>query len=197
MKELFVGTSNLHKIEEIEDIFKRNNIDVKILSPKDFNDNSNIIEDGFSFAENAEIKAKFYYDKYQKACLAEDSGICIEYLNNEPGIHSARFMPDLDVCQTNEYVLKLMKDVKNRKASFHAVICYIDDSGHSHFFEGINYGEISYEQKGSLGFGYDPIFYIPSLGKTEAELGKDYKDIYGHRAKAFQKFIEYLKNEKK
>ena len=197
MKELFVGTSNLHKIEEIEDIFKRNNIDVKILSPKDFNDNSNIIEDGFSFAENAEIKAKFYYDKYHKACLAEDSGICIEYLNNEPGIHSARFMPDLDVYQTNEYVLKLMKDVKNRKASFHAVICYIDDSGHLHFFEGINYGEISYEQKGSLGFGYDPIFYIPSLGKTEAELGKDYKDIYGHRAKAFKKFIEYLKNEKK
>lgn len=197
MKELFVGTSNLHKIEEIEDIFMRNNIDVKILSPKDFNDNSNIIEDGFSFAENAEIKAKFYYDKYQKACLAEDSGICIEYLNNEPGIHSARFMPDLDVYQTNEYVLKLMKDVKNRKASFHAVICYIDDSGNSHFFEGINYGEISYEQKGSLGFGYDPIFYIPSLGKTEAELGKDYKDIYGHRAKAFKKFIEYLKNEKK
>lgn len=196
MMELFVGTSNLHKIDEIKDIFKRNNIEVNIISPKDYSDNSNIIEDGFSFAENAEIKARFYYDKYHMPCLAEDSGICIEYLNNYPGIHSARFLGNMDVSQTNEYVLSLMKDIKNRKATFHAMICYIDEKGESHFFEGINEGEIALIQRGDKGFGYDPIFYIPSEGKTEAELGKDYKDVYGHRAKAFQKFIDYLKNEK-
>lgn len=196
MKQLFVGTSNSHKIEEIEDIFKRNGLDINIISPSDFNDNSEIIEDGFSFAENAEIKARFYFNKYHKPCLAEDSGICIEYLNNNPGIHSARFMPDLNVYETNEYVLSLMKDIENRKATFHAMICYIDENGISHFFEGINEGEIAYKQCGDKGFGYDPIFFIKSEGKTEAQLGKEYKDVYGHRAKAFIKFIDYLKNEK-
>lgn len=197
MKDLFVGTSNINKIDEIKDIFYKNNIEINIISPIEYNDDSTIVEDGFSFKENAEIKAKFYHDKYNKPCLSEDSGICIEYLNGNPGIHSARFLGDMNVKETNQYVLKIMEGVKNRKASFHAVICYIDEKGETHFFEGINEGEISYEQKGDYGFGYDPIFFIPDENKTEAELGKDYKDINGHRAKAFKKFIEYLKEYEK
>lgn len=193
MKSLFIGTSNLHKIEEIKIIFKKNSIDIDIKSPRDFNDDSDPIEDGFSFEENAIIKAKYYYDKYHIPCLAEDSGITISYLNDLPGIHSKRILNQLNDSQKNEYILQIMKNVKNRRAIFHDVVCYIDQNGNLHTFEGLNEGEISLQQKGNEGFGYDPIFLIPELHKTEAELGEDYKNEHSHRAIAFKKFIEYIK----
>lgn len=193
MKTLFIGTGNQNKIKEIKEIFSNNNFDIEIKTPKDFNDTEEPIENGFSFKENAIIKAKYYYDKYKIPCLGEDSGITIDYLNGLPGIHSKRFLPDLNVCQTNDYIISLLKDVKNRKATFHAVICYIDEKGKINIFEGLNDGEIAFKQAGSEGFGYDPIFYIPSEGKTEAELGNEYKSLNGHRAKAFEKFINYIK----
>ena len=195
MKTLFVGTSNSHKVKEIENIFRLNGIEVDIKTPKDFNDESDPLEDGLSFEENAIIKTKFYYDKYKIPCIGEDSGICIEYLNNEPGIHSKRFLGYLNDYDKNEYILNLMQGISNRKATFHDVVCYIDFNGNIHTFEGINHGEISLEQRGNEGFGYDPIFYIPSLNKTEAELGQEYKDRNSHRALAFRKLIEYIKNE--
>lgn len=197
MKSLFIGTSNLHKIEEIKEIFRKNNIEIDIKCPKDFNDDSDPVEDGFIFEENAIIKARFYYDKYHIPCLAEDSGITIEYLNNFPGIHSKRFLNKYNDSQKNDYILKIMEGIKNRKATFHDVVCYIDENGRINTFEGLNEGEIALEQKGNEGFGYDPIFMIPKLGKTEAELGDDYKNENSHRAIAFKKFIEYLKNNEK
>jgi len=193
--ELFIATSNKHKIQEIEGIFKKNSIDLKITCPSDFGDLSEPIEDGFSFEENAIIKAKYFYDKYHIPCIAEDSGITIDYLNNLPGIHSKRFLNQLNDYDKNEYILSMMKNIKNRKATFHNVVCFIDSKDSIHTFEGLNEGEISLIQKGFEGFGYDPIFLIPSMGKTEAELGNDYKNQNSHRAKAFGKLIEYLKNE--
>ena len=197
MKSIFIGTGNQNKIEEIREIFKKNDIEVDIKSPKDFDDDSNPIEDGFSFEENAIIKAKYYYEKYHCACLAEDSGITIEYLNNLPGIHSKRMLNQLNDSEKNEYILQIMKNVKNRKAQFHDVVCYIDENGNIHTFEGINNGEISLIQKGEHGFGYDPIFLIPKYNMTEAELGDDYKNENSHRAIAFKKFIEYIKENEK
>lgn len=197
MKSIFIGTGNQNKIEEIREIFKKNDIEVDIKSPKDFDDDSNPIEDGFSFEENAIIKAKYYYEKYHCACLAEDSGITIEYLNNLPGIHSKRMLNQLNDSEKNEYILQIMKNVKNRKAQFHDVVCYIDENGNIHTFEGINNGEISLMQKGEHGFGYDPIFLIPKYNMTEAELGDDYKNENSHRAIAFKKFIEYIKENEK
>ena len=197
MKTLFIGSGNQHKIEEIKQIFRKNNIEIDIKSPKDFNDDSDPIENGNSFEENAIIKAKFYYDKYNIPSIGEDSGICIEHLNNMPGIYSKRFFNGMNDYDKNNCVLKIMEGVKNRKAVFHDVVCYIDEHGNVHIFEGLNEGEISLAQAGNEGFGYDPIFYIPKYGKTEAELGNEYKNEFGHRAKAFNKFIEYLKNEEK
>ena len=196
MRTIFLGSNNKHKLDEIKDIFKRNNFDVEIKTPNDFNDVSEPIEDGLSFEDNAYIKAKYYFDKYGIPCIGEDSGICIEYFNNLPGIHSKRFLKPLNDFDKNEYILKLMSNVKNRNATFNAIICYIDANGVKHFFKGINKGEISFEQKGSEGFGYDPIFMIPEYNKTEAELGQEFKNINSHRAKAFNSLIEYLKNEK-
>ena len=195
MKTLFIGTNNLHKFEEIKDILNRNDVHFNLLCAKDYPDNDEPYEDGKTFEENAIIKAKFYYDKYHLPCIGEDSGICIEYLNNLPGIHSKRFLYNLDNESKNNKVLDLLKNVKNRKACFATSLCYIDENGNIHIFEGINYGEISYSQKGDKGFGYDPIFLIPEFGKTEAELGQEYKNENSHRAKAFSKFAEYIKNE--
>lgn len=193
---LFIGTSNEHKKEEIKSIFEKNGLSINIKTPKDFNNNDEPVEDGFSFEENATIKSEYYHKKYNIACLAEDSGICIDYLNGYPGIHSKRFLGNLNDRDKNEKILEIMNGIENRKASFHCVICYIDDLGIKHIFEGINNGKISKVQIGEFGFGYDPIFLIPEYNKTEAELGEEYKNVYGHRAKAFDKFIEYIKDEK-
>lgn len=195
ISKLFIGTNNLNKLKEIKDIFLIQNFNVEIVTPKELDINDEPIEDGNTFEENAIIKAKFYYEKCKLPCISEDSGICIEQLNNFPGIYSKRFLEDFDNYSKNENIISLMKNVKNRKATFHDVICYIDSNGKSHIFEGINYGEISETQKGNEGFGYDPIFYIPEYNKTEAELGNDYKNRYSHRALAFTKLINYLKNE--
>lgn len=197
MKTLFIGSSNKHKIDEIKDILHKNSIYVDIKCPKDFNDESDPIEDGLTFSDNAKIKANFYYHKYHLATIGEDSGICIDYFNGLPGIHSKRFLSDLNDHDKNEYILKMMKDINNRKARFITSLCYIDENGSYQIFEGINEGEISFCQKGDKGFGYDPIFLIPEYNKTEAELGEEYKNVYSHRAKAFKEFVEYIKNYEK
>lgn len=192
---LFIATNNENKKKEINKIFQDFNIHINIKTPKDFNDKNEPIEDGFSFKDNSYIKAKYYFDKYHLPTIGEDSGICIKYLNDLPGIHSKRLFNNLDNFNKNKAILNIMKDVNDRKATFHAMICYIDENGNINYFEGINEGEISFDQKGNEGFGYDPIFFIPKLNKTEAELGIEYKNEFGHRGKAFKKFIEYLKNE--
>lgn len=193
MNKLLLGTSNSHKVNEIKSIFKNHDFNVEILTPIDFNFTKEPIEDGLTFEENAVIKAKFYYDNFRIPCVCEDSGICIEYLNNFPGIYSKRFMSTLSDYEKNKYILELMNGITNRKAAFHDVLCFIDANGDVHTFKGINYGEISLQQTDGEGFGYDPIFYIPQLNKTEAQLGNDYKNEHSHRAIAFKEFINYAK----
>jgi len=193
INKLLVASSNAHKIEEIKDILNRNNLNIEILSYKDFDDSSEPIEDGLNFEENALIKANFYYEKYHLPTLADDSGITIDYFNNLPGIHSSRFLHSNDYVSKNNRILELMKNVKNRKASFIAVVAYIDEEGNQHIFKGINNGLISTEQKGDKGFGYDPIFLIEEFNKTEAELGEEYKNEFSHRAKAMKQWIGYVK----
>ena len=193
MNKLFIASSNAHKINEISDILKENGLNVEIVCPKDFEFAGEPDENGQSFKENSEIKARFYYDKFKLPTLADDSGICIDYFNGMPGIYSARFYGDMDYKLKNEIVLKMMKNTKERGAQFVANICYIDENGLVHHFEGINPGFIAYEQKGSDGFGYDPIFVIEEFNKTEAELGEKYKNEFSHRAIALKKWIEYVK----
>jgi len=193
INKLFIASSNKHKIEEFKDIFKRNGLNIEIVSPIDFNDQSEPIEDGLSFEDNALIKAEYYFNKYHIATLADDSGITIKYFNDLPGIHSSRFLKSNDYVEKNNKVLDLMKNVKDRKAAFIAVIAYIDEQGNINLFKGVNEGEIALKQAGDKGFGYDPIFLIPEYNQTEAELGEEYKNKYSHRAKAIDKWIEYVK----
>lgn len=192
IKKLFVASNNPDKLKEIKDIFLKNDLNIEILCPNDFNDDSDVDEDGFSFKENALLKANFYFNKYHYPTIADDSGIEIDYLNNLPSIHSKRFLNTEDYILKNNIILDIMKDIKNRKATFYNCIAYIDENIEKTFV-GTNVGEISHIQKGNEGFGYDPIFLIPDLNKTEAELGSTYKNIYSHRAKALKLFIDYVK----
>lgn len=195
MKKLFIASNNKNKIAEIKDIINKNGLSFEILSPNSFNDNEEPEENGNSFKENAFIKASFYLNKYHIPCIADDSGICIDYLGGKPGIHSARFLNNLDYIQKNLYILDLMKYVKNRGAQFVDCICYIDQNGKERYYEGINYGQIATKASGNEGFGYDPIFLIPQYNKTEAELGQKYKNDFSHRAIALKKWIEDIKND--
>ena len=193
MEKLFIASNNAHKISEIKDILNRNGFNTEVFCPKDFNDKDEPIEDGLTFEENAYIKAKYYFDKYHMPTLADDSGVTIEYLNDLPGIHSARFLHVNDYKIKNEKILDLLRGVSNRNAKFIDVICFINDLGEISYSRGENNGLISYEQKGDKGFGYDPIFIIPEFNKTEAELGEEYKNKYSHRAKALKKWVENVK----
>ncbi len=191
MKELFIASNNAHKIYEIGEILKKNGFETKLLCPRDFNDHDEPVEDGNTYAENAYIKAKHYYDKYGYPTLADDSGISIDYFGGRPNIHSSRFLGQFSDQEKNEKVLEMMKNVKNRKAVFEAVICFIQNDD-VRYYHGENPGEIALEAKGEEGFGYDPIFLIPAYGKTEAELGDVYKNENSHRARALKKWVNDL-----
>lgn len=189
MKELLVATNNNHKIEEMKDIFNSLSFDVKLISPKDFNDHTEPIEDGLTFKDNAYIKAKYYYDKYHIPTIADDSGIYIKYFNNYPGVHSSRFLKTNDNNERNLKILDLMKYVKDRECIFNCWLCYIDDKGNVKYYSGTLEGEISKEAKGDFGFGYDPIFFLKEYNKTNAELTNYGKNKISHRFKVLKDFV--------
>ncbi len=191
MDKLFIASSNAHKIKEIRKILSDNGFNTEVLCPKDFNDFEEVIEDGFTFKENAEIKARYYYGKYHLPTLADDSGICIDYFGGFPGLHSARFLGQYETYEKNEIILKMMKGIKNRKAHYICGLVYMDENG-SRYYEGRFDGEISTYQNGTEGFGYDPIFYLPEYGKNAAEI-KGIKDTTGHRFQALSKWIQDIK----
>jgi len=189
MKKLFIATGNAHKLEEINDILSRNGVKVKLLTPKDFDFSEEPVEDGTTFEENAYKKASFYHERVKMPVIADDSGICIDFLDGGPGIHSARYLSDKSYPEKCQHIIKMMEGVKNRKARFVDVLCFIDINNEVNYYKGVNEGEIALEAKGDKGFGYDPIFLIPEYNKTEAELGEDYKNEFSHRAKALKEWI--------
>lgn len=189
MSKLFIASNNAHKIDEIRDILKRNGVEIEVLCPKDMGYTEEPEEDGKTFADNAYIKARYYHDLSGMPTIADDSGICIDYLCGLPGIHSARFLPDLNYDEKCDFLIELMKDIENRNARFIDCMCYIDSKDDVHFYTGVNEGQIADHKAGSEGFGYDPIFLIPEFNKTEAELGNAFKDENSHRAKALKKWI--------
>ena len=189
MRKLFIASNNAHKISEIDDILKQNGVELELLCPKDMGHHEEPNENGETFEENAYIKARYYHDLFNLPTIADDSGICIDYFDGKPGIHSARFLPEMDYPAKCEYLVDVMKDVTQRGAQFVDCLCYIDKNNEVHYYKGVNEGSIAYAPAGDKGFGYDPIFMIPEYNKTEAELGEEYKNVYSHRAKALKKWI--------
>ncbi len=192
MKEIIIATSNSHKIDEFKRILKG----IKISSLKDIGYYDEIEEDGNTFEENALIKARTVAEKIGKTVIADDSGLEIYALNNEPGIYSARYLGhDTPYEVKNSIIIDRLKNVpeEERGARFVCCIAMANPDGSSEIFRGEFDGYIAHKPAGENGFGYDPIFYLPEYGMTAAELEPDVKNSISHRGKAIQKLFEKLR----
>ena len=190
MKKLILASNNAHKVEEIKSILD----DYTILTLKDINFNQEIIEDGSTFEENALIKARTISQFSGKTAIADDSGLSVELLDGKPGVYSARYSKEQTDEKNIEKVLMELNGKKS-KAKFVSVIALVKPDGTEHTFRGVCHGEIIFEKRGNNGFGYDPIFYVPALNKTFAELTPEQKNSISHRKQSLEKFSQFLKEE--
>ncbi len=188
MKQTIIfATGNQGKMREIRQILE--GMDVEILSMKEAGIETDIVEDGADFTENAVIKAKAIAAVTDCIVLADDSGLEIDYLNKEPGIYSARYLgEDTSYDIKNADLLRRMEGVeeKLRTARFVCAIAAVMPDGEVLTTLGTIEGHIGYEPKGENGFGYDPIFYLPEYGCTSAELTEKEKNAISHRGRALQ-----------
>lgn len=191
MKEIILATFNKNKKQELLNIFG-NDIKLKTLDEADFNKKIN--ENGKSFIENSIIKCESVFKEINKPIIADDSGISVAALNGAPGIYSARYGGQgLNDIQRYQYLLKKLKKSDNLSASFVcALVLYINKNKIYIVQEEVK-GIITFEPKGNNGFGYDPIFFIPGLNKTMAELSEKEKDEISHRGKATRIMKEIIK----
>lgn len=204
MKIVF-ATNNAHKLQEIREILGP---ECEIVSLSDIGCHDDIPETGSTLEENARQKAEYVFSHYHLSCFADDTGLEVDALGGEPGVHSARYAEGTDH-NSEANMAKLLRklgDNPNRTARFRTVICliappspprgevdYIKSNPNLHYFEGTVEGHIGYEKHGTEGFGYDPIFIPDGYDKSFAELGEDIKNQISHRARAVKKLAEYLK----
>ena len=199
--KILVATTNPGKKAEFEAMLG-GDWSIEWLGLSDFDDIPEVEEDGVTFAENARKKALGYAKATGCITIADDSGICIDALGGAPGVNSARFsgpkLPDEErtlIDHRNiEKVLELMKDVpeENRSARFVCSLCAASPEKVLLETEGVMEGGIMYEQEGEGGFGYDPIMFIPSFGKTVAQLSSAQKNSISHRGNAIRKLKPLL-----
>ena len=189
MKIVF-ATNNKHKLEEIEDILGK---DFEIVSLAEIGCHEDIPETGLTLEENARQKSTYIVEHYNHDCFADDTGLEVDALKGEPGVHSARYAEgtDHDSEANMRKLLSKMLNVKDRTARFRTVISLIIN-GVEHQFEGRVEGRIATEKHGKEGFGYDPIFIPEGYDKSFAELGEEVKNQISHRARAVKKLAEYL-----
>lgn len=193
-KKIVFATGNSGKMKEIREILA--DMDVEVFSMEEMGIRMGAEETGSTFEENAVLKAKAVADACGEIVLADDSGLEIDYLNKEPGIYSARYMgEDTPYSVKNANLVERLEGVpeKQRTARFVCAIAAVFPDGEVRTTQGIIEGRIGYEEKGANGFGYDPIFYVPELGKTTAELSDSEKNEISHRGKALRKMKEELK----
>lgn len=194
MKKIIFATGNQGKMKEIREILS--DLDAEVLSLKDAGIEADIIEDGMSFEENAQIKAKAICKLTGEIVLADDSGLEIDYLNKEPGIYSARYMgEDTSYRIKNANLIQRLEGVpdEQRTARFVCAIAAAFPDGTVKTVRGAMEGRIGYEEKGENGFGYDPIFYLPEYGCTSAELSMEEKNKISHRGKALRAIKDELR----
>lgn len=194
MKQLNMATANENKLAEVRCLLKDNYL---VNGLKELKITEEIPENGQTFAENAQIKAQYLYNKTRISSFGDDSGLVVPSLNGEPGIYSARYAgePQNNIKNINKLINKL-SDINDRKAYFIAVICYIDNLGKATFFEGRVEGKITQKPMGNGGFGYDPIFIPDGLEKTFAQMASDEKNKISHRGKAIKLLTNFLNNQK-
>lgn len=194
MERLIFATGNEGKMREIRDILA--DTYPEILSMKEAGIRPDIKENGKSYEENALIKARAVAKEAPgELVLADDSGLEIDYLGKDPGIYSARYLgEDTSYRIKNADLIRRLEGVpeEERTARFVCAIAAVLPDGRELTVRATIEGRIGYEEKGENGFGYDPIFYVPELGKTTAELTEEEKNLVSHRGKALRLMKEEL-----
>lgn len=192
-KTIIIATHNKGKAKEFKSLFKEYGYAVKTLH--DYPEIGEVPETGDTFEENALQKASAISEELGTIVLADDSGLEVNALNGQPGIYSARFAGEHGNDQkNNEKLLKELENVKeeNRTANFHCSLALVGPGKEPLFVEGNIEGRILFGPQGENGFGYDPLFYIPSLKKSMAELSNEEKNQISHRAKAIENLRDHL-----
>lgn len=189
-----LATTNDHKFKELKALMP--NIDLAKAENM-----IEVEENEPTFLGNALLKAEALYQELKMPIIADDSGLCVQALDNKPGVKTARYGSDvfnriLESKERNDYLLSNLEGVENRKASFVcSLVAYISPYRIYTVTEEVN-GEITLSQTGVEGFGYDPVFYLPELKKTMAELDSDTKGLYSHRGRAARAMNTLLENIK-
>ncbi len=193
-----LASQNRHKLAEIQAILAK--YDVELVLQSDLGVHVDVDETGTSFEENSELKAKAVVEATGMPAIADDSGLCVDVLGGAPGIYSARYgAPD---CVTDRdrlnYLLKNMRGVRSeeRTARFVCVITLLYPDGCKLVARGSCEGMIAFEPGGADGFGYDPVFYVPSQGCTFAQMGAERKNEISHRANALRRLEQMLEDMK-
>ena len=193
-RKVIFATSNEGKMKEVRSILE--DLGMEVLSMKEAGIQVDVVEDGTTFEENAVIKATEIAKESGEIVLADDSGLEVDYLNKEPGIYSARYMgEDTSYKIKNQSLIDRLEGVEDEKrtARFVCAIAAAFPDGTVEVTRGTIEGRIGHEEKGTNGFGYDPIFYVPEYGCTTAELTLEQKNEASHRGKALRKMKEVIK----
>lgn len=191
MRKLLIATKNEGKVKEFKRRFESE--DITVISLLDLEEAPDVAETGSTFAENAVLKAEAIMRLTNQPVIADDSGLVVDALDGDPGVYSARYAGlDKDDEANIDKVLKEMKGIPEgkRTASFQCVLAVAIPDKKTEVFSGACNGTIAFERSGNYGFGYDPIFYVPSYGKTMAELSPDEKNAISHRGKALDRLEE-------
>lgn len=192
MKKILIATRNVGKLREMKAALSE--LSVEVLSLTDFENLPDAVEDGKTFEENAQIKAKFFHKLTGFACLADDSGLEVDALGGAPGVNSARYAGyHADDVTNNQVLLDELKkiNVTTSPADYRCALCFIDVDVEILTVGKVN-GTIKIFPRGKGGFGYDPYFYFED-GKTMAELAPAEKDLISHRGAALRKILPLLK----
>lgn len=185
--KLVMATNNANKLREAREILSP--LGIEVLSQREAGANCDPEENGTTFAENALIKARAVYEAVKLPTIADDSGLCVDAMDGRPGVYSSRYAPEGQHCAK---LLEEMKDVPDSKrgAAFRCTIAYIDEND-CDTMSGDCKGAIGYEQRGTNGFGYDPVFMVGD--RTMAELSAEEKNRISHRGAALRELYRFLK----
>jgi XTP/dITP diphosphohydrolase len=196
MTKILLASNNKHKLEEFSQIFKHIHLPVSLLTPADiYLSGFDVDETGVTFEENAEIKAGAFYEAAGMPVIADDSGLEVDCLGLKPGVLSARYAGNHgdDAANRKKILVEIQKlGTDNLTARFRCVICYYDGVD-TIFANGSVEGRISLSERGSGGFGYDPIFIPDGYGQTFAEMPQAEKNKISHRGRAIQNFVSKYK----
>ena len=191
--KLVLASKNAHKLVEMRDILSQ--LGVEVVLESDVGVDVDVEETGATFEENAFLKARAVMEASGLPAIADDSGLCVDALNGAPGVYSARYGgPELDDAGRYRLLLENMRGQLDRRCKFVSAICCCFPNGDRVEARGECAGTLAYAPKGADGFGYDPVFFVPGLKKTFAELSPEEKNAISHRGNALNKFKTELES---